>query len=241
LVKERGATVFLEVEPELKALLSSLDAAVTVIGRGEPLPQFDYYSPLLSLPLAFKTTLTEIPRAARYLAPPEALVTAWRERLGGRQKPRIGVVWAGHPRRDQPGATRLDRQRSIALDRLAPLFAATSCEFYSLQKGPAVALLRGGPLRERIIDRTDELRDFADTAALIENLDLVISVDTAVAHVAGALGKPFWLLNRYNTCWRWLMDREDSPWYPSARIFRQPYWDEWGRVVEQVAAELRRL
>ena len=127
-----------------------------------------------------------------------------------------------------------------AFDRLAPLFEVTACEFYSLQKGDdAVRQLRDERLGvEPMIDCTDDLHDFSDTAALIENLDLVISVDTSVAHLAGALGKPFWLLNRYNTCWRWLLDRDDSPWYPTARLFRQDATREWEPVIARVAAAL---
>jgi hypothetical protein len=149
-------------------------------------------------------------------------------------------VWAGNPRKQLPGANRIDAQRSIAFDQLAPLFQVTNCEFYSLQKGDdAVAQLRDSALHLQVIDCTEELRDFADTAALVENLDLVISVDTAVAHLAGALGKPFWLLNRYNTCWRWLLDRDDSPWYPSGRLFRQDETREWSSVIARVHAALR--
>jgi hypothetical protein len=138
-------------------------------------------------------------------------------------------------------ANGLDRVRSIAFDQLAPLFAATDCDFYSLQKGAeATAQLRHSAWRARVIDWTDELADFADTAALIENLDLVITVDTAVAHLAGALGKPFWLMNRFNSCWRWQRHRPDSPWYPTARIFRQPSYGDWQAVIAAIAAELPR-
>ena len=139
-----------------------------------------------------------------------------------------------------PSGNRIDRERSIALDRLAPLFEVSACEFYSLQKGgDAAAQLRDSPLRPRIVDWTEDLRDFSDTAALIEVLDLVISVDTSVAHLAGALGKPFWLLNRYSTCWRWLLDRDDSPWYPTARLFRQDESRDWDAVVIRVRDALR--
>jgi hypothetical protein len=128
----------------------------------------------------------------------------------------------------------------MAFDRLAPLLEVTGCEFYSLQKGDdAVRQLRGSALQQRVIDWTEDLHDFSDTAALIENLDLVIAVDTSVAHLAGALGKPFWLLNRYNTCWRWLLDRDDSPWYPAARLFRQDAARDWDSVIRRVQAALR--
>jgi hypothetical protein len=175
-----------------------------------------------------------------YLGAPEAKASAWRDRLGTHKQKRIGLVWAGNPRKELPGSNRIDRQRSIAFDQLAPLFQSTGCEFYSLQKGGDAAVqLRRSVFGLRVVDWTGDLADFADTAALVENLDLVITVDTAVAHLAGALGKPFWLLNRVNTCWRWFADREDSPWYPTARIFRQTRHGDWSPVVERVAGELR--
>jgi hypothetical protein len=159
--------------------------------------------------------------------------------LGVQRKPRVGFVWAGNPRKALPGANRIDSQRSVAFDQLAPVLRVAGCEFYSLQKGDdAVQQLRASASRHAIIDWTDDLQDFSDTAALIANLDLIISVDTSVAHLAGALGKPFWLLNRHNTCWRWLVDREDSPWYPTARLFRQDETRAWARVIARVAAAL---
>jgi hypothetical protein len=192
------------------------------------------------LPLAFKTTLNTVPAEMPYLCAPQEKTKLWGDRLGTRTMPRIGLVWAGNPRKGIPRAEQLDSQRSIKFDQLAPLFEQTDCEFYSLQKGDnSVAQLRHSDYRQRIVDWTDELGDFAETAALIENLDLVIAVDTSVAHVAGALGKPIWLMNRFNTCWRWLLDREDSPWYPTARIFRQPSYGDWTSVIESVATALR--
>ncbi len=239
LVAARGARVILEVQRPLYDLMRTLSDAVEVVAAGDRLPDFDLHCPLLSLPLAFATRFETIPSAMPYLSAPETSTRAWRERLGKREKPRIGLVWAGNPRKELPGANRIDGQRSIALDRLAPLFQVTACAFFSLQKGDdAARQLRDSDLRQQVIDHTDDLHDFSDTAALIENLDLVISVDTSVAHLAGALGKPFWLLNRYNTCWRWLLDREDSPWYPTARLFRQDATREWDPVIARVAATL---
>lgn len=141
-------------------------------------------------------------------------------------------MWSGDPRKHQSNANRGDRRRSIRFDQLAPVLDIAGCEFYSLQKGEdAVAQLRESALRERVIDWADVFHDFADTAALVENLDLVITVDTSVAHLAGALGKPFWLINRYDTCWRWLLDRGDSPWYPIARLFRQDETRVWDGAI----------
>jgi hypothetical protein len=175
-----------------------------------------------------------------YLSAPAAAISAWCGRLGDHDKPRIGLVWAGNPRKLLPNANRIDAQRSLVFDLLAPLFQISDCEFYSLQKGDdAVRQLRESPLCAHVIDYTDALHDFSDTAALIENLDLVISVDTSVAHLAGALNKPFWLFNRANTCWRWLTDREDSPWYPTARLFRQDASGDWKLVIARVCGALQ--
>jgi tetratricopeptide (TPR) repeat protein len=236
---QQAATVLLHVPSQLKTLVETLDPALRLIATGGPLPDFDCHCPLLSLPLALGTTLTTIPAEAAYLSAPVDRIALWRHRLGARTKPRVGLVWAGSPRKGMPYANKMDRQRSIAFDRLAPLLERTDCVFYSLQKGNgAIAGLRDSPYGHHVIDWTDALHDFADTAALVSNLDLVISVDTAVAHLAGSLGKPLWLLNRFNTCWRWLRDRRDSPWYPTARIFRQPAPGDWTSVIEDVLSEL---
>jgi tetratricopeptide (TPR) repeat protein len=239
LLAGRGARVILEVQKPLRELMTTLSGAVQVVSRGDPLPPFDLHCPLLSLPLAMATRLETIPSAAPYLAAGESKTGTWQKRLGADEKPRIGIVWAGSPRKELPGANRIDSQRSIAFDQLAPLFQIAECAFYSLQKGDdAVRQLRASSWRHAVVDWTDDLQDFSDTAALMENLDLIVSVDTSVAHLAGALGKPFWLLNRYNTCWRWLADREDSPWYPTARLFRQDSSREWAPVIARAAEAL---
>jgi tetratricopeptide (TPR) repeat protein len=239
-VAERAGLVVLEVPVPLRELMRTLPGGARIIASGDPLPAFDLHCPLLSLPLAFDTQLETIPSEAPYLFAVEAKANAWRTRLGRHERPRIGIVWAGDPRKRLPNAHRIDRQRSIAFDRLAPIFEIADCEFYSLQKGEqAVAQLRDSPLRHRIVDWTDDLADFSDTAALIDNLDLVVAVDTSVAHLAGALGKPVWLMNRHNTCWRWLLGRTDSPWYPTVRLFRQDETRDWDPVIASVAAALQ--
>jgi tetratricopeptide (TPR) repeat protein len=239
-VAERGAHVIFEVQNSLRELMSTLPGGLQVVSRGGPLPNFDMHCPLLSLPLAIGTELETIPSEVPYLYAPERKVNAWRDRLGKREKSRIGLAWAGNPRKELPGSNLIDRQRSMKFDQLAPVLEVSDCEFYSLQKGDdAVLQLRDSILRHRVIDWTDDLHDFSDTAALIENLDLVIAVDTSIAHLAGALAKPFWLLNRYMTCWRWLLDREDSPWYPTARLFRQDERRQWDDVIARVEASLR--
>jgi tetratricopeptide (TPR) repeat protein len=238
-VAERAGHVVLEVPRALCTLMRTLAGDAQIIAKGDPLPAFDLHCPLLSLPLAFGTRLETIPSDAPYLFADEAKANAWRDRLGRHERPRIGLVWAGDPRKQLPNSHRIDRQRSISFDRLAPIIEVEACDFYSLQKGEqAAAQLRDSPLRQRIIDWTDDFDDFSDTAALIANLDLVIAVDTSVAHLAGALGKPLWLINRYNTCWRWLLGRTDSPWYPTARLFRQDETRDWDPVIASIAAAL---
>ncbi len=152
---------------------------------------------------------------------------------------KVGLVWAGSPRVEDPKANAIDRQRSITLKHYAPLTAIPGLCLISLQKGEAAAQARTPPEGMVLHDWTDELDDFADTAALVEALDLVISVDTSVVHLTGALGKPVWMLNRYDQCWRWLLDRTDSPWYPSARLFRQQSPGDWHSVIRAVVAALR--
>jgi len=243
LVAARAGRVILELQKPLHTLMSGSFGGVQdiaqVIARGDPLPDFDVHCPLLSLPLAFATRLDTIPSQSPYLAVPPDAATRWRDRLGQHDRLRIGLAWADNPRKALPNANRIDQQRSITFDRLAPLLAVAGCDFLSLQKGDdAVAQLRGSAARDRVIDWTDDLHDFSDTAALMDNLDLVISVDTSVVHLAGALGKPFWLLNRYNTCWRWLLDRDDTPWYPAGRQFRQDVSRDWDGVIARMFAAL---
>ena len=236
----RGARVILEVQTPLRSLMASLPGDPQIVADGDRLPDFDLHCPLLSLPFAFRTRLDTIPGATPYLSAPADKVKAWRDRLGPRTKPRVGLVWAGNPRKELPNLNRVDGQRSVAFATLAPLLEVAACSFHSLQKGDdAVKQLRDSIWRDRVIDFTDDLHDFSDTAALIENLDLVVSVDTSVLHVAGALAKPVWLLNRHNTCWRWLREREDSPWYPTVRQFRQDRTRDWSSVVTRVAAALQ--
>ncbi len=205
---------------------------------GEALPQFDLHCPMLSMPLALGTTITRIPGGVPYLHADAAQVEAWRTRLAAleNQGPRIGLVWAGNPRAHRLANAATDRRRSMAPDRLAPLLELPGLHFFSLQKdGPAA--LEQFPLT----DFMGEMGDFADTAALVANLDLIVSVDTSVVHLAGALGKPVWLLDRFDPCWRWLVGRCDSPWYPGLRLYRQPRPGDWGSVVAEVARDLRSL
>jgi tetratricopeptide (TPR) repeat protein len=232
LVAERGAKVILEVQAPLRSLLESVAGPAKVVSREDLLPAFDYHCSLLSLPFVFQTTLETIPGSLRYITPPRERVEAWRARLGAAPSPRIGLVWSGHPRHGK------DHLRSLSLEALADVIQGRC---FSLQKeirdSDRVALAK----TKNIEHFGEEIEDFADTAALASHMDLVISVDTSVAHLAGALGKPVWILLPRAPDWRWLLERDDSPWYPSARLFRQPQSGEWDGVLRRVAEELRRF
>ncbi len=229
-VRARGARVVLEVQPEVHALLASLDGVDQLLARGEPLPPFDCQCPLLSVPAALRTELASVPTEGPYLVAPEARRAAWRMRLGPAARLRVGLAWAGDPIHLN------DRQRSLPLAALAELFAL-DVDWISLQaRIPArdAEAFAASPLR----DCAAELHDFADTAALIDSLDLVVSVDTAVAHVAGALGRPVWILLPLPSDWRWLDTRTDSPWYASARLFRQAQARDWAPALAELAQAL---
>jgi len=244
-VTDLGATVILEVESHLKTLFERLEGVASVVERGSALPDFDYQCPILSLPFAFKTTLSTIPADVPYLKSSPDKASYWNAKLGEKRSLRVGLVWSGGFRPDQPELSSVNGHRNIPLTDLASL-KHPDVEFYSLQKGqPAESELAeliashwDGP---HLVDFTDLLHDFSDTAALMEQLDLVISVDTSTAHLAGALGKPVWILNRFDTCWRWLLERTDSPWYPTATLYRQQTPGQWDGVVERVRKDLMRL
>ena len=240
-----GARVVLEVYPGLDRLLGRLEGVDAVVVRGQPLPPHDLQTPLASLPLALGVAAPD-PGLGPYLSADPQTAAAWAQRLAADGAAlRVGLCWAGGTRPDQAVADAVDRRRSLPLEAFAPMAGIEGVTFYSLQKGPPAAqlaqALAGGWSGPPIVDLTGELHDFADTAALVANLDLVITCDTAVAHLAGALGRPVWILNRYDACWRWLTDRADSPWYPSARLFRQLAPGDWGGVVEAATDALRRL
>jgi len=236
MLRQRGARIILACRPETVALMRSLAGVEQFVTTGDPMPEFDVHCSLLSLPLHFKTTLDNIPANVPYLHADPALVNHWRPRvagLGGRLK--IGLVWAGRP--DQPN----DRNRSMSLDTLAPLAQAPGITFVSLQKGAASDQARNPPAGLNLVDWTSELTNFSDTAALIETLDLVLTVDTSVAHLAGALGKPVWVMLAYVADWRYLLNREDSPWYPTMRLFRQSRIGDWQQPIQRVVQSLRSL
>jgi tetratricopeptide (TPR) repeat protein len=231
LVARMAGKTVLRVAPCLQTLAKSLDCRVSVIASVEALPDHDFNCPLMSLPLAFGTRLESIPADIPYLSAEPALVEKWKDRLGVAPRPRIGLAWAGNRR--EP----VNRTRDMSLEMFAPLMNLDA-DVISLQKevgdddGPALASMA------KIAPLGQELRNFADTAALIENLDLVLSVDTAVAHLAGALGKPVWIMLRYSGEWRWLLGRQDSPWYPTAKLFRQKTPGDWASLIGELVLEL---
>ena len=234
LVAARGGNVVLEIQSRLHRLLALFPGAVEVICRGEPLPPVDWQCPLLSLPLALGTDWNSIPAKIPYIHPDPKLVEAWRQRLTGNSL-RIGLVWGGRPSFPH------ERWRSIPLELLAPLTNLEGTTFYSLQMGPQASQIKELGSGVRVIDLQDEQADFADTAAIVANLGLVISIDTSVAHLAGAMGKPVWVLLHSAPDWRWLLERDDNPWYPTARLFRQSTLGNWQDVVTRLERELRQL
>ena len=230
LVAELNAKVVLVVQPPLLPLLADLEGA-QVLPMGAELPAFDYHCPLPSLPLAFQTGLHTIPAGIPRLRSDPARVGVWRNELGTKTRPRVGLVWSGS------SGHKNDHNRSLALAEMLPLVADWA-EWVSLQK--EVRKTDAGLLASRpdIHHLGEQLNDFADTAALVELIDVVVTADTSVAHLAGAMGKAVWILLPFNPDWRWLLDREDSPWYPTARLFRQPAIGDWVSVIDRVREEL---
>jgi tetratricopeptide (TPR) repeat protein len=234
LVIARGAQVVLVVEEAVRALLSGMSGLAQCLSKSAVLPPFDLHCPISSLPLAFATALDTIPAGEGYLPrPPADRVQAWAQRLGAHDRLRVGLVWSGNPRHMN------DRNRSIPLKRLTTILDLDAA-FVSLQKDPRPDD-KTTLATTAILDLAAELTSFVETAALISCLDLVITVDTSVAHLAAALGRPTWILLPFTPDYRWLLDRDDSPWYPSARLFRQNASRDYASVVDRVRAELKAL
>ena len=236
LVAQRGATVLLECQPELRRLLGGLPRVGQLIARGEALPRFDLQCPLMSLGGVFGTTVDSIPGPVPYLTADHSLVAAWERKLATPGKPlvrvKVGLVWSGNPTQKN------NRLRSIPLRSLGALAVVKGIRFLTLQKGLAADQARNPPPGMELEDFTADLTDFAETAALLANLDLIITVDTAVAHLAGAMGLKVWALLCYAPDWRWLLGRGDSPFYPTMRVFRQHRPGDWDGVVAEVRSEL---
>ena len=238
LAKERASRVVLHVQAPLASLCRRVAGVDQVIADGEVAPPFDAQLPLLSLPLVLGTTLASVPRSVPYLSPDPHKVAAWRDRLE-RRALNVGLTWSSKARGTDDDSVRDSILRSVTLTQLAPL-ATRGVAFYSLQKGPAAVEARKPPPGMTLHDWSEELHDFGDTAALAAALDLVISVDTAVAHLAGALGIPVWVLLRRAVNWRWLRGEDTSPWYPTMRLFRQEDVADWGPVIARAAEALHR-
>jgi tetratricopeptide (TPR) repeat protein len=232
LVEARGAKVIMSVQQPLHELLKQISPTIEIINTDEVPTDFDYHCPLLSLPLAFGTTLETIPAQQPHLKADEQLRLAWSARLPPKTKPRIGLVWSG--RTDLPKR----EDRAIDLEQLL-LFLSPDADWICLQKEIREKDLSVLQQLGSIAFFGVDLSDFSDTAALLDAMDLVITIDTSVAHLAGAMGKPVWILLPYSPDWRWLLDRDDSPWYPSARLFRQQQIGNWAGVINQVKDELR--
>jgi tetratricopeptide (TPR) repeat protein len=234
ILSARGAKTILVTHPELKRLLKTVPCLDEIISQPQELPHFDVQCPLMSLPYRLGTTLETIPVSIPYVFADPALVERWQMRLPRDGRKKIGLCWWGNVTHSD------DQRRSFSLEAMAPLAEVPDAWFCSLQKGPAARQAAAPPPGLQIADWTSELSDFAETAALVANLDLVIACDTAVAHLAGAMGKPVWLILPHVADWRWMVKREDSPWYPTMRIFRQAKAGDWTGVFEEVAKALKK-
>ncbi|MBF0562499.1 MAG: tetratricopeptide repeat protein, partial [Alphaproteobacteria bacterium] len=233
LVKEKGGTVVYYAPPPLVRLFNAVAGIDHIVTRKEDIPVCDCQASLLSLPWLLETRLAAIPAGIPYLTPEPALAAGWQQYLAARAGLKVGIVWRGSP------SFKNDHKRSIPATRMLDLFKdSENVTFIGLQKEitPEETAVLG--LYPAFLDVSRDLADFADTAAVIAGLDLVISVDTAVAHLAGALGRPVWILLPFTPDWRWMLKREDSPWYPTAHLFRQPEFGNWAPVFERVRSEL---
>ena len=245
-LEKLGAEVTFVTPAGLTELMESLSGAIRITDNCNDLSDFAFQAPLMSLPLIFNTEIATIFSPKSYLKPNFTKQKMWGERLSPNHNLRVGLVWSGGFRPDQPEMRAVNERRNIPLEMISRLHHFTNIDFYSLQKGdPAESELERNKSTvwptNNLLNYVSDLKDFSDTAALISNLDLVISVDTSTAHLAAALGKPTWILNRYDSCWRWLDDRPDSPWYPSVTIYRQKTSGEWGEVLDLVEKDLKIL
>jgi tetratricopeptide (TPR) repeat protein len=232
LVRDRGGHVIVGCPPAVGPVIARIDGVQSVITDAHLLPPFSVHCPLVTLPLVFQTTLETVPNRMPYITPDPVRVAEWSKKISGTNgNKRIGLGWAGNPRHKN------DRNRSCPPSYLEPLSAVTGAAFFSLQKNPTTP----APMSLGLVDYTNDLHDFGETAALLSHLDLLITVDTALAHLAGAMGKPVWIMLPFVPDWRWLLDREDSPWYPSIRLFRQPAPADWPAVIGKIVDELSRL
>ena len=243
-LSKMAKNVVFEVDSSLFDLMKTLDAKIDFVPKGSRLPEFDFHIPLLSLPHAFKTCLQDLPIEVNYLKPDPFKVSFWNEKISivaTLNKPCIGLVWSGAHITNEDYRS-FNERRNISLEKFQRL-SEIDAYFFSFQKGERAeteleSLKDSGWNGPEIFDFTSKLKDFSDTAAFLENMDLLISVDTSCVHLAGAIGKPVWLLNRFDTCWRWMLDRNDSPWYPSLKQYRQQMILDWDIVINQLVFDL---
>jgi tetratricopeptide (TPR) repeat protein len=236
LVAKRGAKIVILCQKELLPLVQTVEGVEEVIADSELPPHFDVHCNFFSLPSIFNTTLDSIPIKIPYITVNPLLVQSWKNKVReDNSDHKIGLVWSADPKHSRFG------NRSFSIELLSPLAYLKDITFYSLQKGNAAEQAINHPKDMKFVDYTEEIKDFSDTAALIENLTLIISVDTAVAHLAGAIGKPVWILLPFAPDGRWMLNRDDSPWYPSMRLFRQPSSGDWESVIANIAIELQEI
>ena len=243
-VKERGGTVLLFCPAELAGLLRACAGIDRIVTASSALPAFDVQAPLLSLPALLKTTLATVPAAVPYLAAEAAAVERWRRELSSYPEYKVGIIWQGNPRFSDAECRSADRRRSIPLSQFEPVARVPGVRLFSLQKGYGTEQLAERRGQETLAERWgvvalgDRLSDFTDTAAVMKNLDLIISADTSPLHLAGALGMPAWAALPSAACWRWLLEREDTPWYPTMRLFRQSRPGDWADVFDRMSSQL---
>jgi hypothetical protein len=231
----RGARVIVEAHPALMELFAGVAGVSAIVRHGDELPAFDFHAPLLAMPRLLRTTLQTIPADVPYLSVDPVRREAWKARLAeGGEGQKVGIVWAGNPDHTR------DLHRSLRFEELSGLFSAAPVKWFSLQVGKAVGSLAGAPRGVQIVDLSPHIRDFSDTAAAVSALDLLISVDTSVAHLAGALARPVWLFLPFCPDFRWMLERNDSPWYPTMRLFREKRFGDRAPVIAEMAAELAR-
>jgi hypothetical protein len=228
LLAERGARVLFEPQIQIHNLLIDLDGVKELLKPGQLTPSYDFHCPLMSLPLAFKTNKDSIPKIIPYLKPQKEKSDYWEKQLSAIKKPKVGLVWSGGFRPNNPELWAVNLRRNIPFELISQL----NCNEIKKEQFWGSANFH---------DFTEKLIDFSDTAALIKQLDLVISVDTSTAHLAGAMGKNVWILNRYDACWRWLIKTEISVWYPTAKLFRQKKPGEWDDVIKDAKKQLQHL
>ncbi len=241
LVKEHGGNVVLECPAELVRLVRNCPGVDQIAPQGSPRPGFDVQAPLLSLPYILRTTPANIPSSVPYLSVAAEIIERWRQEIAGAAcdaSLKVGIVWQGNPRLAQPECRAADRRRSVPLAHFEALASVPGVRLFSLQKEHGTEQLVALKDRLGIIDLGARLADFTDTAAAMMNLDLLVSADTAPLHLAGALGRPVWAVLPYSGCWRWFHDREDSPWYPSVKLYRQRQPGDWQEVFARIARDL---